>query len=237
VIAAIVITGCGGDDTVGGGFDSSADCLEGVPVVYRGDVTAAELAEQCEATSAEAEAALDRYWASVTSPTVEAEVHETTGTVADSPTAAPATTTTTAITTSTTSTVTMPPYTTPVTESDVLYDPALLGQLGDCFNEEPDALVRISCEDPHDYQIVLANGVIDAPLGAAYPTDTEMAEWEQLNCVPALESFTGLPTGADDIEFVTFPPTTDAWDEGERAVWCAGYRGETRWIGSLASSR
>jgi hypothetical protein len=231
-----VIIGCGGDDTVGGGFDNSADCLEGAPRPREGEITAAELAEQCEATVAEAEAALDRYWASVTSPSVESEAHETTGTVADPPTTALATTTTTAITTTTTSTVTMPPSTTPVTEGDVLYDPTLLGQLGDCFNEEPDALVRVSCEELHDYQLVLADGVIDAPLGAAYPTDAEMAEWEQLNCVPALESFTGLPIATDDIQFITYPPTPDDWEDGERAVWCAGYRGETRWIGSLASS-
>ena len=95
MIAASVITACGSDDTVGGGFDSSADCLEGVPRISEGEITAAELAEQCEATVADAQAALDRYRASVTASSVAAEVLETTGTVAETTTAAAATTTTT----------------------------------------------------------------------------------------------------------------------------------------------
>ena len=79
VAVAIVVNACGGDgDTVGGGFDDSADCLEGMPQVMEGDMTAVELAEHCEATVAEAQTALNRYLASVPGSSVESVVSETT---------------------------------------------------------------------------------------------------------------------------------------------------------------
>jgi len=68
VAVAIALAGCGNDDTVGGGFASSAECLDGTAFVTDGDITAAELAERCEATLADARVALDEFRASSASP-------------------------------------------------------------------------------------------------------------------------------------------------------------------------
>ena len=99
VIAASVITACGGDH---GGWwvrQLRRAASKERRLARGGDITAAELAEECEATVADAQAALDRYRASVTSPSVEEEVRETTSTVAATTTTAAATTTTSSTTT------------------------------------------------------------------------------------------------------------------------------------------
>lgn len=100
------------------------------------------------------------------------------------PTSAPATTS--ANPDPTTTPTPEPPTSPAVTSGEVIYDPTALGQLGDCFNEGSDALVAVSCDEPHDYQIVLADGVYSAPDGADYPSEDEWLDWDTANCIPAL---------------------------------------------------
>lgn len=118
-------------------------------------------------------------------------------------------------------------------DDEVVFDPTLLGALGDCFNQGEDALVAVECAVSHDYQLVLADGRFEASTAALYPSEEEWLLWEDQFCVPALESFAGLPL-ADDVDFTTFRPTAESWTEGDRAVWCAAYRGDAQWSGSLA---
>lgn len=108
-------------------------------------------------------------------------------------------------------------------EEEILYDPAVLGRLGDCFDEGLDAYVARGCGEPHDYELVLVDATYDAGLDAPYPTDDEWSAWEAQHCIPALEDRSTTPYSPDTLDVISIGPTQSAWVEGNRSFWCAAF--------------
>ncbi len=118
------------------------------------------------------------------------------------------------------------PSTSPGSESsddEILYDPAVLGGLGDCFDEGPDAYVARNCDEPHDYELVLVDATYDAALGEPYPSDEDWSAWEAEHCIPALEERSGASYSPDALDVTAIGPTQSAWVEGDRNFWCAAF--------------
>lgn len=108
-------------------------------------------------------------------------------------------------------------------EDEILYDPASLGRLGDCFDEGVDAYVARDCDEPHDYELVLVDATYDAGINAPYPSDEDWSAWEAEHCIPALEERSAAPYTPDTLDVRAVGPTRYAWVEGDRSFWCAAF--------------
>jgi len=138
------------------------------------------------------------------------------------PIAATTTSPETTVTVAIEDTLAAPPETT--SDDTVVYDPDSLGSLGDCFDQTTDSYLTQPCDQPHDFQIVLADGQYEAPADAAYPSAEEWAAWQKTFCVPALQTFTNGSHDPETVDALAIGPTETAWtDELDRAVWCAAY--------------
>jgi hypothetical protein len=94
---------------------------------------------------------------------------------------------------------------------------------GECFDfvvGSYDAIVR-SCADPHNLeQITLIP--IDAPLGAPYPEDDQVARLSVgLRCGEAFAGYVGRPDTDSIYNFYISTITESEWAAGERRVSCA----------------
>lgn len=92
-------------------------------------------------------------------------------------------------------------------------------QVGDCFDvgeEEFSDVDAVPCGEPHTYEAFLIQGA----TGSEYPTDAQMEELFLSSCVPAFESYVGVPYADSEIYASMFTPTTEAWDAGDRQIIC-----------------
>lgn len=108
-------------------------------------------------------------------------------------------------------------------DDEILYDPASLGRLGDCFDEGIDAYVARGCDESHDYELVLVDASYDAALDEPYPSDEDWSSWEAEHCIPALEERSATTYSPDILDVIAIGPTQDTWVQGDRSFWCAAY--------------
>jgi hypothetical protein len=104
---------------------------------------------------------------------------------------------------------------------------------GQCFDRPAEGqstvtdVQRQPCNEPHDAE-VFANVTHTAAAGAPYPATTEFDDLAGDECIPALQTYTGLSLAelvAMDLNFGYFYPTSDGWGHGDRVVTC--YTGPT----------
>ena len=103
-------------------------------------------------------------------------------------------------------------------------------EVGTCFNDASDAgtleytdLPVVDCDEPHDNEVY---HLFDAPGGAAYPGDQEIASVTEQGCLGAFEAYVGRPYTESSLLILPIPPTEASWDAGDREVVCALYDGE-----------
>ena len=98
-------------------------------------------------------------------------------------------------------------------------------RVGDCFNlKDPDEEVTEevdarTCTEPHQYELYYA---IDMPDGA-YPDEDGFTAYVGQTCLPAFDTYVGLPYQDSRYDLVWFQPTPDGWSEGDHEVSCALY--------------
>jgi hypothetical protein len=98
-------------------------------------------------------------------------------------------------------------------------------RVGDCFDlKDPAAEViedvkAVPCAQEHEYEMFHIGSM---PSGS-YPSDTAFSSFVEDECLPAFETYVGLvyENSVLEVSFVT--PTTDSWNDGDRAVQCVVY--------------
>ena len=105
-----------------------------------------------------------------------------------------------------------------------------LVEVGTCFNDPGDEgtqqytdLPVVGCDEPHDNEVY---HLFDAPGGAAYPGDEEIAQVTEAGCYEAFEAYVGKPYEQSNLEILAVPPTQEVWESGDREVLCAVYDAE-----------
>jgi len=100
-------------------------------------------------------------------------------------------------------------------------------RVGDCI-DEPAGTADIKevqhqpCSDPHDGE-VFAVVTHTAPMGTAYPAESEFRDLANDECLPALQTYTGMDLATvvtQGYDFSAFYPSPEGWDGGSRDVTC-----------------
>lgn len=97
-------------------------------------------------------------------------------------------------------------------------------RVGDCL-DSPEAtqvteIRAVPCAEPHDLEVYHEFEHADAERPPSRPEAIGVIEQE---CVPAFDAFVGVPYIDSDLDFFTFEPTIQGWQEGDRTVQCAVY--------------
>jgi Septum formation len=103
-------------------------------------------------------------------------------------------------------------------------------EVGTCFNDASDEgtleytdLPVVDCEEPHDNEVY---HLFDAPGGAGYPGDQEIATVTEQGCLGAFDAYVGKPYTESSLLILPIPPTEASWEAGDREVVCAVYDAE-----------
>ncbi|WP_050760861.1 septum formation family protein [Aeromicrobium marinum] len=108
-------------------------------------------------------------------------------------------------------------------------------EIGDCYDvpsetEAVETLPAIPCGDPHDlevyHEIVLDDG--DYPGEAAVTAQGDEA------CIGEFATFVGLDFESSRLDYLSFYPTAESWEQGDRVVSCLVGDQTTKTTGSLA---
>jgi hypothetical protein len=96
-------------------------------------------------------------------------------------------------------------------------------RVGDCFNasdeEEIADVDGTPCDQPHDYEIF----AVTSHDGGSYPTDNEMDVIFETTCIPAFESYVGVPYADSVIYASMITPSEGSWSDGDREFMCYLY--------------
>jgi hypothetical protein len=98
-------------------------------------------------------------------------------------------------------------------------------RVGDCFDlKDPEAtevaeVEAKPCTTPHEYELF---HLADMPDGA-FPSDEAVTAFAETECVPAFNAYVGMDYQDSALYFSWFAPSTETWDDGDRAVQCATY--------------
>lgn len=96
-------------------------------------------------------------------------------------------------------------------------------RVGDCFDLKDESAQEVQdvtarpCTEAHEYELIHVGTM---PSGD-YPDEDGWASWLTANCLPAFESFVGIPYELSRYDISWFQPTTSGWDGGDRSVQCA----------------
>lgn len=97
-------------------------------------------------------------------------------------------------------------------------------RVGDCLDDPGTTQVTdiraVLCDEPHDLEVYHEFEHADAERPPFRPEALSVIE---LECVPAFDAFVGVPYIDSELDFFTFEPTTQGWQEGDRTVQCALY--------------
>jgi hypothetical protein len=91
--------------------------------------------------------------------------------------------------------------------------------VGDCLNSQSAAgtvseLPVVPCTEAHDSEVF---HIYNVP-GDTFPGDFTQMRDEQ--CMPAFQTFVGLPYDQSVIEVTTLEPTAETWADGDRELVC-----------------
>ncbi|MEX2547497.1 MAG: septum formation family protein [Chloroflexota bacterium] len=113
-------------------------------------------------------------------------------------------------------------------------------QVGDCIDQPAGAetifeVQRRPCNEPHDGE-VFAVVSHDAEAGASYPPEAEFGDMADDECVPLLESYSGLSLRdvyGRELTLDWYLPTEPGWNDGDRLVTCYVFQLGSKLTGSL----
>jgi hypothetical protein len=95
-------------------------------------------------------------------------------------------------------------------------------QEGDCFDlpdsQEVGDIDVVPCGEPHDAEVF---HVYDLPDADSRPDAEAIAIANRDACVPAFEGFVGHDFDSSDLDILTFDPSEESWQEGDRTVLCS----------------
>jgi hypothetical protein len=101
---------------------------------------------------------------------------------------------------------------------------------GDCFNDADvvsdsedyiDQITTVSCDVPHDNEVVLAYEFPDTP----FPSDSAVTDELDRVCADAWPGYVGIPYAESILYYIYFSPDAVAWEMGNRMGICAAYDG------------
>jgi Septum formation len=100
--------------------------------------------------------------------------------------------------------------------------------VGDCFDPPTEAGVEVKdvqhhpCSDLHGGEVVYVGKIADLTV---YPTDDQVAQFVEDNCLAAYTAYTGVDLfSTDGADLGYFSPTEDGWTKGDRGVICYATR-------------
>jgi hypothetical protein len=100
-------------------------------------------------------------------------------------------------------------------------------EVGTCFNDAGDEgafdytdFSVVGCDEPHDNEVY---HLFDAPGGAAYPGNDQIAEVTRNGCLEAFEPYVGAPYTESAFAILPIPPSEASWEGGDHEVVCALY--------------
>ena len=98
-------------------------------------------------------------------------------------------------------------------------------RVGDCFDlKDPEAtevaeVEAKPCTDPHEYELFHVANMPDSE----FPSDAVVTAFADVECVAAFTSYVGMDYQASTLYYSWFAPSTETWNDGDRAVQCAAY--------------
>jgi hypothetical protein len=97
---------------------------------------------------------------------------------------------------------------------------------GDCFNAaDTDTITEIDagpCTEPHEYEAFHVTTV----GGEGFPSDEQLAQTFESECLPAFEAYVGVSYDASAIYATMITPSEESWSDGDRSVACILYAPE-----------
>jgi hypothetical protein len=97
--------------------------------------------------------------------------------------------------------------------------------VGDCFDLPETASGIIEdvdpnpCTDPHDAEVVFVGDY--EPATDAYPSESELTDYETDKCIAAFNNYTGIDFNTDELYTMgTIEPTAEGWDNGDHEITC-----------------
>ena len=114
-------------------------------------------------------------------------------------------------------------------------------EVGTCFNDAGDEgafdyteLAVVDCDEAHDNEVY---HLFDAPGGAAYPGNEQIAALTRDGCLQAFEPYVGKAYTDSALAILPIPPSEASWGRGDREVVCAVYDvGREELTGSVRGS-
>jgi hypothetical protein len=101
--------------------------------------------------------------------------------------------------------------------------------VGDCFDLPATSSGIIEdvdpnpCTDAHDAEVVFVGDY--SPATDAYPSESELTDFETDRCITAFNTYTGLDFNLDELYGMgTLEPTTEGWGNGDHEITCYLHR-------------
>ena len=93
--------------------------------------------------------------------------------------------------------------------------------VGECFDDsdEEDEVVRRTCAEPHDGEIIAGVTLPDGP----YPGDKEVGKAGEAVCATEFGEYVGSTVKDTELEWDYWTPTKQLWNDNDRLVVCAAY--------------
>jgi putative regulator of septum formation len=98
-------------------------------------------------------------------------------------------------------------------------------RVGDCFDvKDPAAEViedvkAVPCTQEHEYEMYL----ISSMSSGSYPSDAAFSTFVENECLPAFATYVGLGYDESELDVFYVVPSSESWDDGDRAVQCSIY--------------
>ena len=101
--------------------------------------------------------------------------------------------------------------------------------VGDCFDIPigssgvVEEVAHHPCTDAHDAEVVVVGNY--EPATDAYPSESELTDFETDRCITAFNTYTGLDFNTDELYGMgTLEPTADGWADGDHEITCYLHR-------------
>ena len=92
---------------------------------------------------------------------------------------------------------------------------------------------RASCDLSHSHEVADA-WILDDPVGAPYPGQSQLADAYRERCVAAFQAYVGHPVEGSMHALTIAVPTPAAWDRGALAAACLVSRADGTYLQSRA---
>jgi hypothetical protein len=93
--------------------------------------------------------------------------------------------------------------------------------VGDCLSDDVaganvEEVPTVPCDQPHTSEVYFTYNIEEE----SFPSPERMDSLTEEQCMPAFESFIGMPYDDSEIEVTTLEPTAESWEQGDRELVC-----------------